>query len=129
MGLEPIFKCHCKKPSRHSSVFRASVWSHFVRQQKDDRSQFQASSMPAHSYMATNRLVGVTPKVVEKKDRECVAHMPLPSTNKAAHSGFETQRRHRQKSKKRVSVPHKKDLCPSKIFKNRKKCHCKCHSV
>ena len=37
------------------------------------------------------------------------------SANKAAHSSFETRRRRHQKSKTRVSLPHKKDLCPPKI--------------
>ena len=36
------------------------------------------------------------------------------SVNKVAHSGFETQRRHRQKSKTGVSVAPEKDLCPPK---------------
>ena len=42
---------------------------------------------------------------------------PLPSANKAADSGCETQKRCHQKSKTGVSVPHKKDLCPPKIKK------------
>ena len=33
---------------------------------------------------------GVAPEV---NLRECMLHMPLQSSNKAAHSGFETQRR------------------------------------
>ena len=40
--------------------------------------------------LATKRLAGVAPEVNLK---EHVTHMPLPSANKAAHSGFETQRR------------------------------------
>ena len=40
---------------------------------------------------------------------ERVTRTPPLSTNKAAHSGFETQRRHHQK-------PDKKDSCPPKIF-------------
>ena len=48
--------------------------------------------------------------------RECVTHMPPPSMNKAAHSGFETQMRRHQKSKIGVSVAPQKDLCPPKIF-------------
>ena len=56
--------------------------------------------MPAHRYMeeiglaamlATKRLAGVAPEV---NLGECVAHTPLSSVNKVAHSGFETQRRH-----------------------------------
>ena len=71
--------------------------------------------MSAHRYveeigsdavLATKRLAGVAPEV----DCVCVTHMPLSSTNKAAHSGFETQRRHHQKSKQDYQRPHKKDL-------------------
>ena len=48
--------------------------------------------------------------------REHVTCMPLASANKAAHSGFETQRRHHQKSKRRVSGAPKKGLMSSKKF-------------
>ena len=51
--------------------------------------------------LATKRSAGVTPKV---NHRECVTHIPLPSVNKAAHPGFETQMKHHGKSKTRVSV-------------------------
>ena len=51
--------------------------------------------------------------------RECVTHMHLPSTNKAAHSFFETQRRHHQKSKTRVSVAPQKGLMSSKKIKKK----------
>ena len=73
--------------------------------------------MPAHRYveengstamLATNRLAGVAPEV---NFREHVTHTPLSNANKAAHSGFETQ-----KSKIGVSVVHKKDLCPEFFF-------------
>ena len=63
--------------------------------------------------LAAKRSAGVTPEV---NLRECVTCMPLPSANKAAHSGFETQRRHHQKSKTGYQWPHKKDLCLPKIF-------------
>ena len=63
--------------------------------------------------LAAKRSVGVAPEV---NLRECISCMPLPSVNKAAHSGFETQRRCHQKSKTRVSVAPQKDLCPLKIF-------------
>ena len=39
---------------------------------------------------------GVAPEV---NIRECISCMPPQSSNKAAHSGFETQRRRHQKSK------------------------------
>ena len=50
---------------------------------------------------------GVTPEV---NIRECISCMPPQSLNKAAHSGFETQRRHHQKSKTGHKWPHKKGL-------------------
>ena len=65
--------------------------------------------------LATKRLAGVAPEV---NLRGCISCMPLPSADKAAHSGFETQRRHHQKSKTGVSVSPQKGLMSSqKIFK------------
>ena len=70
--------------------------------------------MPGRRYMeeigsaavlATKRLEGVTPEVNLRKH---VTHMPPPSVNKAAHSGFETHRRHHQKSNTGVSVARQK---------------------
>ena len=50
--------------------------------------------------------------------RQCISCKPLPSTNKAAHSGFENQRRCHQKSKTRVSVgPTKSTYVLKKNFK------------
>ena len=46
--------------------------------------------------------------------------MSLPSGNKAAHFGFETQRRRHQKSKTGVSVAPQKGLVSSKNFKFKK---------
>ena len=58
--------------------------------------------------LAAKRSVGVT---------------PLPSANKAAHSGFETQRRRYQKSKTGVSVVQQKGLMSSKkVLKKRLNC-------
>ena len=78
--------------------------------------------MPAHRYMeengpavmlATKRLAGVTPKV---NLRECVTYSPPLSVNKAAHSGFETQSRHHQKSKTGASVaPTKRTYVPQNL--------------
>ena len=45
--------------------------------------------------------------------------MPLPNANKVAHSGFETQRRHHQKSKTGVSVTPKNGHVSNKIFKKK----------
>ena len=76
--------------------------------------------MPGHNYveeigsaamLATKRSAGIAP---EGNLREHVTHMSLPSVNKFAHSGFETQRRHHQKSKTGVSVAPEKGLMSSK---------------
>ena len=75
--------------------------------------------------MLATRLAGVAPEV---NLREHVRSMPLPSENKAAHYGFETQRRHHQKSKTDVSVAPKKLLTSSKNPKIKKK-HVGVHSI
>ena len=62
--------------------------------------------------LADKRLPGVAPEV---NLIECLTHTPPPSVNKAAHSGFETQRRNHKKSKTRVSVAPPKGLMSSKI--------------
>ena len=54
--------------------------------------------------------------VSEVNRRECISHTPLPSANKAAQFGFETQRRHHQKYKSGVLVAPRKDLCLPKII-------------
>ena len=48
--------------------------------------------------------------------RDRVTHMPPPRPNKAAHSGFETQRTRHQKTKTGVSVAPKKGLMSSNFF-------------
>ena len=77
--------------------------------------------MPAYRYMeeiglatmlATKRPAGVTPQV---NLRERVICMPLPSANKAAHSGFETQRRLPEVQNRGISDPTKMTY-PPKIF-------------
>ena len=72
--------------------------------------------------LAAKRLAGVAPEVNLK---ECVTHMPLSATYKAAHSGFETQRKHHQKSKTGVSVAHNKRLMSSKYLKRTLRENCK----
>ena len=62
--------------------------------------------------LAAKRSAGVAPEV---NIRECVRHTPLPSMNRAAHSGFETQRRCHQKFKIGVLVASQKGLMSSKI--------------
>ena len=62
----------------------------------------QVEEISSAAILAAKRLVCVTPKV---NLRECVTHMPPPSANKAANSGFESQGRHHQKSKTGVSLP------------------------
>ena len=61
--------------------------------------------------MATKRSAGVAPEV---NVGESVTCMPMPSANKAAHSGFKTHRRHYQQSKTGVSVALQKGLLSSK---------------
>ena len=51
--------------------------------------------------LATKRSAGVAPDV---NLRGHVTPIPVPSINRFAHSNFETQRRHHQKSNKGVSV-------------------------
>ena len=78
--------------------------------------------MPAHGYVDKNNLAAILATnwsaglALELNLREQVARMSLPSVNKVVHSGFETQRRHHQKCKTGYKWPHKKDLCPPKVF-------------
>ena len=76
--------------------------------------------MPVHRYveengsaamLAAKRSAGVTPEVNLGEHVTC---MPPPSTNKAAHSDFETQKRCHKKSKIEVSVAPQKGLMSSK---------------
>ena len=64
--------------------------------------------------LATKRSAGVTSEV---NLREHITHTPPQSLNMAVHSGFETQRRHHQKSKTWVSVARQKGLMSFKIKK------------
>ena len=66
--------------------------------------------------LATKRSASVAPEVdIRERHYFC-----LRNANKAAHSGFETQRRCHQKSKTGVSVAQKMDMCPPKTLKKRK---------
>ena len=80
--------------------------------------------MPASSYveengsaamLAAKRLAGVTPEV-NLLEYMCNTYTSTECENKTAHSNIETQRRHHQKSKTKVSVAPQKDLCPPKFF-------------
>ena len=80
---------------------------------KTDVSRFRVPPMPhrrdgSTAMLAAKRSAGVTPDV---NPGECISRMPPPSVNKAAHSGFETQRRCHQKSKTGVSVAPQKSTC------------------
>ena len=110
------------EPSQHSSVCRASAWSHTVRQLQNDGSPFLVQPAPTHGYVDKNSLdamlaakwsAGVSPEV---NPQEHVASMPLASANKAARYGFETQRRHHQ-PKQGYQRFHTKDFCHPKIKK------------
>ena len=105
MWIQCVIHKHCHlKPSLHSSVGRASDWSHTV-----SGGMIGPSFKPHQWLLATKRSADVAPEV---NLRECVICTPLPSTNKAAHSGFKTQRKYHQKSKTWVSAAQQKDLCP-----------------
>ena len=54
--------------------------------------------------LAAKRSLGVTPEV---NLRECIPPMPLPSANKAAHSGFENRGNITKSPKTGVSGPTK----------------------
>ena len=70
-----------------------------------EKTPVRVPPIPGHGYvedivlaamLAAKRLEGVAPEV---NIMECVTYTPLPSVNKAAHSGFETQRRCHHQSK------------------------------
>ena len=67
--------------------------------------------------LAAKRSASVAPEVNLRGRISCT---PLPSVNKAAHPGFETQIRHHQKSKTGVSVAPQKDLYPPNILKKKR---------
>ena len=58
--------------------------------------------------LATKKSASVTPEVNLRKSIKCMP--PLSANTEAVCSGFETQRRHHQKSKTGVSVPAQKEL-------------------
>ena len=66
--------------------------------------------------LAVKRSAGVAP---EMNLREHISHTPLPSVNKAVHSGFETQKKCHQKSKTGVSVAPQIGVMSSKFFKKK----------
>ena len=68
--------------------------------------------------VATKRLAGVAPEMNLREPALCTS---LSSVNKAAHSGFETQRRCQQKSKTGVSMAPQKGLGSYKNYFKKKK--------
>ena len=66
--------------------------------------------------LAAKRLAGVAPEVNLRERMSCI---PPLSSDKAAHSCFETQRRHHQMSKTGVSLAPQKELMSSKILKKK----------
>ena len=90
-----------------------------TKAQRVERLSIGVPLMPGHRYvglaamLATKKSAGVAPEV---NLRECVTWISLTSANKAAHSGFEMQMRHHQKSKTKVSVTLQKGLMSSKLF-------------
>ena len=70
--------------------------------------------MPAHRYMEENGSAAMLAAKRSAGDAQHVTHMPPPSVNKTTHSGFETQRRHHEKSITGISVAPQKGLVSSK---------------
>ena len=70
--------------------------------------------------LAARMLAGVAS---EMNLRKPITHTP-PSTNIVADSGFETQRRHHQNSKTRVSEAPQKELMSSKKISSQRKTVC-----
>ena len=66
--------------------------------------------------LAIKRSAGVAPEV---NFREHISLTPPPSMNKAANSGFETQRGYQQKSKTEISMTPQKGLMSSQKLKKR----------
>ena len=66
--------------------------------------------------LVVKRFAGVT---LDVNYWEHTSHMPLSSVNKAAHSDFETEMRHHQKSTTGLSVVPQKNLCPSKNLRKK----------
>ena len=136
-GKETIWKVHTKWPNLNLAKFwtwdendninflcliYVSIKEHDKKW--NNRNWFRTPPMSARRYMEENdsaamlaakRPVGFVPEV---NLRKCVTHMPLPSMNKAAHYGFETQRRCLLiiSTKQEYQGPHKKDLRPPKEF-------------
>ena len=74
--------------------------------------------MWGQDWLRAKRLASVAPEV---DFREHTLRLPPQKANKAAHSGFETQRRRHQKSKTGVPVAPKMDMCPPKTLKKKEK--------
>ena len=108
--------------SNYTNENRGSIAQSVEHLSCHNRSQSEAPPMLVCKYidenglaamLATKRLAGVTSEV---NLREHTSQMPWRSVDKAAHSGFETQRRHHQKSKTWASVAPQKELMSSKDF-------------
>ena len=69
--------------------------SHILPLLKHAYGEWQLAAM-----LSVKRLAGVAPDVNLREHTSCI---PLPSGKKAAHSGFEAQRRHHQKFKTGVA--------------------------
>ena len=121
-----LFNKHCmfrETKDTESPSIETSLLAYLIK------TKTRAPPMRVHKYvdrngsaamLATKRSAGVTPEV---NLRECVTYTPLQSANKAAHSGFETQRRRHQKSKTGVSVAPQKGLMFFKHFKKSLNCN------
>ena len=107
--------------SWHYSVGRASVWFHTVSNGTICSGFKSHQCLLAGTYMRTTQLLWWLPRGQQVSPqrwnlRQCVTFTPLLSVNKAADSGFQSQKRCNQKYKTWISVAPKKYLCLPKIY-------------
>ena len=91
-----------------------SSTSVIISRSKPGKKRMWGTATSHHS--GRQRSAGVAPEV---NLRERTSHMPPPSLNKAAHSGFETQRTLHQKSKNRGISGPINDMYPNFFFKKK----------
>ena len=103
-GLEPCKGCvYARKFNKLGKIFRLEVRDKNIHQGIQSHQCLLAGT--------AKRSAGVAPEICL---RELVARTPLLCIRKAAHSGFETQRRRHRKSKTGVSVAPRKGLLSCK---------------
>ena len=79
--------------------------------------QTLSSRRVAHQYIPADRKMEDINKLRKEGWSTYVYYVRLPNANKAAHCGFETQRKRHKKSKTGVPVALKMDMCsPKNLF-------------